>query len=326
MESRAGSPRVTVAVASRDRPLRLRWLLNALREQTLAPEQFEVVIAHDSRSPAVEEMLQSHVLRGCGQLRHLTFPPATQLAGAKRNAAWREARSPLVLFTDDDCRPEADWLERAVAAQQAHSGAILQGRTIPDPEEAVILRGAPWAHTVLIEPPTTWAETCNIGYPRELLERLGGFDERHQVGEDSDLALRARQHGVPLVPIPDMVVRHAVQERSLLGTLRAVERWGDMAWLAKRHPESRHSMWGRIWWVPEHAALSAAAAGALLARRHRAGLLLTLPWLRLSLGHRGYGPRGIARSLSELPGRAAIDATGIAVLARASLRYRTLLL
>jgi hypothetical protein len=85
-------------------------------------------------------------------------------------------------------------------------------------------------------------------------------------------------------------------------------------------------MWGRIWWKPEHAALTAALAGALLARRDRRAAALALPWLALSLRHRGYGPRGIVRSLSELPGRAAIDATEIATLARGSVRYRTLLL
>ena len=37
------APLITVAVASHDRPLRLRWLLNALEEQTLT--DFEVVEA-----------------------------------------------------------------------------------------------------------------------------------------------------------------------------------------------------------------------------------------------------------------------------------------
>lgn len=83
---------------------------------------------------------------------------------------------------------------------------------------------------------------------------------------------------------------------------------------------------GGVWWKREHAALAAAAAAAALARRRRVTATAALPWVALSLGHRGHGPRGLLRSVSELPGRAAIDAAEIVTLARGSLRYRTLIL
>src|SRR4029077_16796994 len=130
-----GGPDVSIAVATRDRPLRLRWLLNALLEQTYPPERFDVWIAHDSASDEVRQMLDAHPMRAGGQLQVLSFPPGTQLAGGKRNAAWRASGAPLVLFTDDDCRPSPDWLTQAVQAARAQPGAILQGRTLPDPDE-----------------------------------------------------------------------------------------------------------------------------------------------------------------------------------------------
>ena len=85
-------------------------------------------------------------------------------------------------------------------------------------------------------------------------------------------------------------------------------------------------MWGRVWWKREHAALATALAAAPLMRRDPRAAALALPWLGLALRHRGFGARGIARSVSELPGRAAIDATEILTLARGSVRYRTFLL
>ena len=316
----------SVAVSSRNRPLRLRWMLNALHEQTLAPDRFEVLVAHDSSSPETEEVLRTHPLSATGQLRHMQFPDGSMLAGAKRNAAWRAARADLVLFTDDDCRPAPDWVERAVELAGAHPGAILQGRTLPDPAESATLLGAPWARTQLVEPVTLWAETCNIAYPRELLERIGGFDEEMLVGEDTDLALRAQDVGARILAAPEMLVLHAVQERWLFGTVRSLDRWADMPLLVKRRREIRRSLWGRIWWKPEHAALAALVVGAGLAGSRRRTALLALPWVALAMRHRGYGPRGIVRSVSELPGRAAIDAAEIAVLARGSVRHRTLVL
>lgn len=319
-------PRAAVVVSSHDRPVRLRWLLNALSEQSAAAEQFEVIVAHDSREPDTERLLAAHPLRDAGRLRHIGFPPASVMPGAKRNAAWRVAEAPHILFTDDDCRPCADWVQRALALAQANPGTILQGRTVPDPDEALKLRGSPWAHTVLIDPPTPWAETCNIVYPRALLERLGGFDPDLRVGEDTDLAARARRAGAPLIAAPGLVVYHAVEERSLLQAMRGARRWRDMAALAKRHPVLRRHMWGGIWWRREHAALMAAVVGGALASRRPAAALLAVPWIATACGHRGYSPRGLARSGLELPGRALIEGVEIAALAQGSLRYRTILL
>jgi cellulose synthase/poly-beta-1,6-N-acetylglucosamine synthase-like glycosyltransferase len=213
-------PAAAIAVSTHERPLRLRWLLNALSEQTR--EDFELIVAHDSSSPETEQLLRTHPLAHSGRLRHLSFAAGSVLPGAKRNAAWRAARAPLILFTDDDCRPNVDWVQRAVALAMQNPGAILQGMTIPDPDETAVLRGAPWAHTVLVEPPTVWAETCNIAYPREVLARVGGFDEELRVGEDADLAVRALDSGARIVAAREMLVYHAVEEQFLPATLRSL--------------------------------------------------------------------------------------------------------
>jgi hypothetical protein len=309
--------------------VRLRWLLNALDDQTFPAPRYEVLVAYDSSAADTERLLRTHPLGLTGRLREVRSERGSP--SVMRNAAWQAARAPLILFTEDDCRPAADWIEHAVTTARARPGAIVQGRTRPDPDEGTLLRAAPWVETMVIDPPTVWAQTCNIAYPRELLERVGGFDVGFGdrvggVGEDTDLAMRAQAAGASVVAAPEMLVYHGVEVLWLLEKLRSLSRWQQMAWLVKRHPELRRHVFGRVWLKREHAALVAAAAAPALARRHPVALVIALPWLRLSLGHRGYGARGILRSVSELPGRAAIDATEIAVLARASLRYRTVLL
>src|SRR4051812_13976662 len=144
---------LSVVVASHDRPLRLRWLLNALEEQTLERARWEVVVAHDSRGPETEALLRDHPLAAAGVLRHLTFAPGPGPA-QKRNAAWRAATAPLIAFTDDDCRPPPDWLARLLAAAAARPGAMVQGATRPDPDERELLLRAPHARSQDITPPT----------------------------------------------------------------------------------------------------------------------------------------------------------------------------
>lgn len=321
------APEISVAVASRDRPVRLRWLLNALEEQTLAPERFEVVVAHDSSGPETEALLREHPLARAGLLRHLELPPSPGPA-RNRNASWRATRAPLVAFTDDDCRPPPDWLERLLAAAQARPGAIVQGRTVPDPDEAGLIHVCPHARTQRIEPPSPWAETCNIAYPREVLEREGGFHEEEPLvaGEDTDLALRAQRSGTPLVGAPEAVTYHGVDAVSLLQRVRSSSRWMQLPYVARRNPEFRRACTLRYFWTPTHLASTLAVAGLLLSLRHRSFGLLVLPWLRLAWPSYGPGPRGRLRALSELPGHAAIDLAELVALARGSARYRSLLL
>jgi GT2 family glycosyltransferase len=312
-------------VASHDRPLRLRWLLNALEEQTLDRELWEVVVAHDSSGIETEELLRAHPLTAAGVLKHLTFEPGPGPA-AKRNAAWRLARGATILFTDDDCRPPADWLANALVAVERAPAAIVQGTTRVDPDELAVRQHAPHARSQEVTPPTPFAQTCNIAYPRALLERTGGFDEALPLaaGEDTDLAIRVRALGAPLVAAPEVLTYHAVEATTLPARLRETWRWQHLAYIVRRHPQLRAHMPLRLFWKPSHAALLPALAGLALARRHPLlATLLAAPWIAIARPSYGSSPRGLARAASELPARLAIDVAETAAMARGAVRHRT---
>jgi glycosyltransferase involved in cell wall biosynthesis len=319
-------PEIAVVVASHDRPLRLRWLLEALSEQTLERERFEVVVAHDSKGPETETLLQEHALAQDGTLRHVRRPPGSSPPGANRNAAWRAAQAPLVAFTDDDCRPPKEWLANALEAAHRSPGAIVQGTTHPDPDERRLLY-APVHHKQDIDPPTAWAQTCNIVYPRVLLERLGGFDERRLVGEDAALAAAARERGVAYVAAPEVLTYHAVVPTPLPRFLKGLQRWEDLPLLVRDHPEMRRHFPLRVFWKWTHAWLPLAALGLALSKRtYGLSLLLALPWAKKSLPWYGPGKRNFVFRVRQAPRRAAIDLTEMTVLARGSIRHRSPLL
>jgi GT2 family glycosyltransferase len=318
-------PEISVVVASHDRPVRLRWLLNALEEQTLDPARWDVVVGHDSHGPETADLLATHPLARSGRLRHVALSPGSAPPGANRNAALRLVRADAVLFTDDDCRPPATWLERALAAARRHTGAVVQGTTRPDPDEINLAR-APHHETQDITPPVAWAQTCNIVYPRALIERVGGFDEEVLVGEDTDLAMRARSAGAAYVAAPDVVTYHAVHAAPLPRRLRGAWRWRDLPRLVKRHPALRREFTLGIFWKPTHAWLGPAVCGLALARRRRGAALLVLPWVAHALPDYGPSLRGRLRALSELPLAGTVDVAEVAALASGSLRHRTLFL
>ena len=322
------APEISVVVPSHRRPVRLLWLLNALEEQAFDRSRWEALVVHDAGDAEITALLDHHPLKAAGVLRPI--PLRSPEASLKRNAGWRAARASVIAFTDDDCRPPEGWVENALAAAREHPGAVVQGRTMPDPDEADVDKAAPHVTTQRIEPPTRSGQTCNIVYPRELLERLGGFDEAAPmaVGEDTDLLQRARKAGAPYVGAPEMLTYHAVEARTLLGRMRFAARWGGLAELVRRHPELRREQPLRMFWKPTHPWLLFGAAGLLAAvlRREPLWALLVVPWARERWPWHGYHARGVIRSLSELPALAAIDATEVAALARGSVRHRSLFL
>lgn len=311
----AAAPPITVVVPSHDRPARLATLLDALAAQTLAG--FSVVVVHDSAGAATDELLRTHPLTTAGRLEHARLPAGTGRPGRQRDVGWRRTAAPLVVFVDDDCRPEPGWLAALADAAAAHPGALVQGRVVPDPLEAEHL-AAPYHRTLSVEPPNRFAQTANIAYPRAALEAVDGFARTADLraGEDTDLALRARSRGFGLVGAPGAVVFHAVEPLGLRGALRGTAKWADLAWVVGEHPELRELLFARVFWRREHAALLLAALGLALPRR--AALVAAAPYALARVRR----PRDLAR----LPGRALLDAVEVATCIRGSLRHRTLFL
>ena len=315
-----------MVVASHERPRRLGILLDALAEQTLSRGRWELVVAHTYESEVAADILERHELARGGTLRHVSVDCSVASPSVQRNVGWRAACGRFVAFTDDDCRPRADWLERLLAAAHESPGAIVQGATRPDPRDHEAL-SAVHVRTLHVDPPGRYTQTCNILYSRAVLERAGGFDERAIVGEDIDLARRARAAGAPLVAEPAALVWHAAEALSFRQQVRANQKWQHLAYLVKRHPELRRSdCCLRIFWKREHFRGVLAMLGLAAAVRRPWLSLAVLPYVSVERGRFGRGPRARLRVLRHLPELWLVELAEVATFARGSLRYRTLLL
>jgi GT2 family glycosyltransferase len=295
----------------------LAFALEALACQTLARERFEVVVVR-----AGESGPQATAPDGVA-VRFLTAQSDSS-AATSRNIGWRAAAAPLIAFTDDDCRPAPDWLEQLLAGAGGDD-RFLQGTTEPDPDERSRLYGL--AHTQSIVTPSPWYQTCNMAYPRALLEQLGGFDERFAGGEDADLGLRAVEAGAVRVFVPEARVWHAVHSRHVWDAVRDQRVWRTIPLVIAEHPQQRRELELGVFRHPDHPRVLLAAAGALMVRRHRAlALAAALPYARRRLSGHARSPRGLVRAALDLPPRAAVDVAGVVFAARAALRHRTFVL
>jgi GT2 family glycosyltransferase len=320
---------ISVVVPTRNRAGRLRALLASLAQQESAPP-FEVVVvdnaSDDDTLVAVADAdadTEAHILA-----IHLPQPLGPAVA---RNRGWRAARGELVVFTDDDVVATPHWLAALAAAHGRDPEAVIQGRTIPDPREASRLSA--FARSQAASGPGPWFQTCNIAYPRTLLERLGGFDESfwEAAGEDTDLGWRAVEVGVRVVYEPAAENWHAVHEPGAWQLIRSSQKWRLGVRNVARHPQLRAALHRGIFWKAAHERLLVAAAGMLVAARMRGGAdalsiaIATAAVAQYAALHRTQHG-SYAGTAAALPKHAALDAAELVAMVRGSIAAGTLVL
>jgi glycosyltransferase involved in cell wall biosynthesis len=314
-----------VVVATRDRARRLAALLASLREQTLAPGRFDVIVIDDGSADDTQAVLRAEAEHGVLSLSVMTHTGGGG-PGAVRNTGWRAARAPLIAFTDDDCEADPPWLAALVGAWSGDVLEALQGSTTPI--ESELAEQGPLTYTYDYREPNLNFPTCNMAYPRALLERLAGFDAAAfpRTGEDCDLAWRAIAAGGRVTFVAGASVRHAVVHLSRRGMLRRAWRWGDAMPAFARHPELRRQrLLRRVFFNWSHWYLL------------RLVVALSLPWrrtlwpLKYWLGRRyvedrRWAPGQTRPSARALAWNLAVDGVEMAAVVRGSVRHGTLVL
>lgn len=319
-------PDVSVVVATRNRPQRLRRLLEALSRQTLGPDRFEVVVVDDASGPDTARALEVFS-EGAPTLRlkaiRLSEPGG---AGTARERGRRESSGRVIAFTDDDCEPTPGWLEAVLDAMGGSDSAFVQGPTLPNPAETS--RIGPLSRTINLPGPTATFNTCNVAYPRALLEQVGGFDLEAfggpgAWGEDTDLAWRAIGAGATPRFAPEATVHHAVEYFGPARMLREANRWTPAVRCFARHPRLRRAQLYRgLFWKPTHEWLCLAIFGLLTRMPLLLRVILALPYLR-SIRARVILEGGGAKLV---PFYLAYDVIETASIGRGAIRHRTLMI
>jgi GT2 family glycosyltransferase len=319
-------PIVSVVIATCNRAELLPQTVAALdAQQGVGP--YEIVIVDDASTDRTAAVLTELAPRDDVVVISMA---ENRGAAAARNKGWRAARAPIVAFTDDDCRPQPGWLATLVAG--IGDADLVQGRTLPDPAQAA--NRGPFSRTMQVEFEEGYYETCNVAYRREVLERLQGFDEAFRLpyGEDTDMAWRARKAGARTAFAPDALVFHEVWPSRYKDHLRDMRRRGGLVLLFSKHPELRAHLRKRLFFRPLHQqALLAAVGTAAIALRPSSGPRWVVGGglgLFYAYTCRRYRPAPPNRRgwLTVVPLSLVADLYDVAVMARASVRYRTLLL
>jgi len=167
---------VDVVIPTFRRPEALASCLKSLEKQTMAPASIEVI--DDSETD---------------------YGP-----GVSRNIGWKRGSGRYVAFIDDDCLAEQDWIESLQRVfSENEIGGIEGGITTTDEN----------GEKIDFNPPNRFRwnrfKTANLAVRRDVLEEIGGFDERyHMHREDTDLAWRVIDAGFKMAWVPQCRVHH----------------------------------------------------------------------------------------------------------------------
>lgn len=261
--------RTSIVICSYNQGNLLERALYCLKEQTAPSSTFEVIVVNDCSTDDTSERLESLLHRfsrseALPRLISMTTTRNQGLANAA-NLGWHSARGTHVLFTDADCLPDKDWVEKMSSALEVHP-VVAGGVDTPRSNYWLLSHNIAQFHPFLLrrrEGETLFIAGANMGFRRHVLEGHAGFEEGRRSAPDNELVFRLHRAGVRVWFDPRARVEHRPERTNFR---RAV---------AYAYHQARHSIHLRLrfgamlrtpWWMGSPVLLRVLSPGIALGK------------------------------------------------------------
>ncbi|WP_421875619.1 glycosyltransferase family 2 protein [Marinoscillum sp.] len=207
---------VSIIIPTFNRSAQLSELIQALRKQSF--NEFEVIFANDGSTDNTTEVLHQYQLEV--QDLKIKVVNSENIGRARiRNLAVTHADSDLLIFYDDDVRPNVHSVKQHVLSHSKYDELlIVSGSCNYDSTRFTHLFSefrqemeGLWTDGAsnLMESKTLRINGGNFSIKRKLFQEIGGFDERLRDKEDFKLSYDAKQyHGARVLNNPESWVFH----------------------------------------------------------------------------------------------------------------------
>ena len=201
---------VSVVIPVLDEEAHLGEQLAAISAQE-CDREWELVVADNGSTDRSRSIATSWAERD----RRIRVIDASVRRGpaAARNIGVAEAKGDVLVFCDADDVAAPGWLAamaRAMDRNEFVTGDLdFSSLNADQPRRPPKRTGYPAA--LGFRPAAT---TVNMGVSRAVFDRVGGFDESLEFGEDPDFSWRVQEHGVELGYAPDAVVAYRLRDQA----------------------------------------------------------------------------------------------------------------
>lgn len=192
--------KLSVIVPTYHRNQELSYCLDRLSPeyQDVPSSLFEVIVTDDGVRESAEEMVKEHY-SWAKWVKGPQKGPASN-----RNAGAEHAVGQWLLFTDDDCLPQKNWIRTYYEAiRENPTIRVLEGKSTADRKRRALSECAP------INEQGGFMPSCNLAVEQRLFNELRGFDEDYPFSfEDMDFHYRVKEAGHQVVFLEDALVLH----------------------------------------------------------------------------------------------------------------------
>jgi glycosyltransferase involved in cell wall biosynthesis len=203
----------SIIIPTYNRPDRLQTCLNSLTRLNYPRDRFEVIVVDDGSA----KPLESVVLPFKEKLNLQLIRQDNSGPAAARNTGATKARGKFLVFTDDDCQSDRNWLKAIETSFQENPDCLLGGHTINQLTDNLYSEASQllvdYLYTYYNSDPkqASFFTSNNFALSAELFREIGYFDTTFPLaaGEDREVCDRWLHCGYPMVYVPDALIYHS---------------------------------------------------------------------------------------------------------------------
>lgn len=242
-------PTISIMIPTFNRKGVLLEALLSLNKIDYPKDLFEVVVVNDGSTDGTEKAIKS--IRKKINYNFRYFNGGRRGISHAKNIAIKKAEGEIIVSTDDDCLFEKTWLKKLIKPLNNPNIGAAGGPDRAIKNENVLAKSIDFAFSSFIgsggihgrflkvKLGNTYPPGCNMAFKREVVKKIGYFDEALAPGEDTDYNHRIEKAGLKLVHVPKAFVWHRPRNSIKRFIPYIFKRGKARVEIIRRHPEYR---------------------------------------------------------------------------------------
>ena len=207
---------VSVIILTMDRTRDLDLCLSSLAGQLRSED--EILVVGDKKTAEADKLVLKQYTHKMPLVYH-----ETAIHGFPRlyNLAIRKSTKDVLIFINDDCEVDANFISSIKRAHVRHPTAVIQGMTHSVPKDNIYVEimgdnYKNWLSINMLKDKRNRMKTIdnkNVSIPRSVFKKVGYYNETLLGGsEDIEFGVRLHSTGIPIVFDPSIMVYHHERE------------------------------------------------------------------------------------------------------------------